>query len=95
MSTKHKKILTTQIVVNRPCRLMGFLIGTDGTNDPTITVYDGTTNSGDEIVPTNTYDASILGLNGFMLDGMGIGAYDGLYCEITCSGVVEVVIYYV
>ena len=94
MSIAHKKVSTTQVVLSRSCRLMGFLVGTDGTNDPTITMYDGTATSGNEVVPTNTYDASLLGLNGFMMDGSGIICDHGVYCEITCVGAVEVVVYY-
>jgi len=94
MSITHKKVSTTQIVTDRSCRLMGFLVGTDGTNDPTITMYDGIATSGNEVVPTNTYDASFLGLNGFMIGDVGIKCDHGLYCEITCAGAVEVVVYY-
>lgn len=50
-----------------PCFFMGFLLGLDGSNDPTVTIYDNTTNSGNEIIPSNTYDASALGLNGAVL----------------------------
>ena len=73
--------------------LMGMQLGTDSANDPTVTVYDGTDNTGNEIVPTATYDASALGLNGLVIP-YDKKAYDGIYVEITCSGTVEVTIDY-
>lgn len=45
-----KKITATGVVVNAPCRLTGVLLSHDGSNDPTITIYDDTTNTaGNEI----------------------------------------------
>jgi len=86
-------VTTSQIITTSPAVLLGMQLGTDGSNDPIVTVYNGTDNTGGEIVPTATYDASALGLNGF------IGAYDkkaysGIYVEITCAGAVEVTIDY-
>lgn len=46
------------------CVLLDILIGMDATNDPSVSVFDGTDSSGAEKLPTNTYDASKLGLNG-------------------------------
>lgn len=71
------------------CLLGGLLLGTDGVNDPTITVYDGLDNTGREIVPTTTYDASALGLNGYT--GTIELCRTGVYIEISCAGTVEVV----
>ena len=94
MTTGHKKLTSSGIVANRPCVLNGFLIGVDGTNDPTITLYDDNDNAdGNEVVPTNTYDSSLLGLNGAMFIE-GVRCNRGLYCEITCSGTVEITVYY-
>jgi len=84
------KMTSSGIVTAKSAELWGVLIGCDGVNDPTITIYNGTDNSGNEIVPTNTYDASILGINGAILP-FGLYAPDGLYVEITCAGAVEVV----
>lgn len=71
------------------CLLSHIFIGTDGINDPTITIYDGTNNSGTEKVPTATYDSSILGINGFTLN-FPLEFKTGIYIEIACSGAVEV-----
>lgn len=80
-----------QLAYTGRCMFQGFLLGTDGTNDPTITIYDNTTNSGRELVPTTTYDASALGLNGAMIP-CELEANKGVYAEITCAGACEVVV---
>ena len=71
------------------CRLNGFLIGTDGVNDPTIAFYDGSDATGIKRVPSNTYDASALGLNGFVSLGYktGIEFDSGMYIDISGSNV--------
>lgn len=76
-----------------PCIFQGFVIGTDGTNDPSITIYNNIAGSGQEVVPTATYDASALGLNG--ATGFHQWCDTGLYVSITCSGSVEVAIQYI
>lgn len=87
--TQSKKITASGLIFTGECVFRGLLIGTDGTNDPTITVYDNTADSGEEILPTNTYDASALGLNGVV--SLDIHCKNGLYVAITCNGTVEVV----
>lgn len=72
-----------------PCFFYGFLLGLDGTNDPSITFYDNTSASGEEIVPTNTYDASILGLNGAMFPAPKY-CQNGVYVYVTQAGTTEI-----
>ncbi len=91
LSKTPTKITASAIVHTGPCVFRGLLLGCDGTNDPVITVYNGLDNSGGEIVPTCTYDASALGLNGVTGIEPGIYCDTGLYIEITCAGTVEVV----
>jgi len=86
-----KKLSTSGIATSKCALLLGIQIGMDGTNDATITVYNGTDNSGDEIIPTNTYDAATLGIQG-LVSSYGKLATDGIYVEITCAGTVEVVV---
>jgi hypothetical protein len=91
-----KKVTETGQVVSGPVRFHGFVLGTDGANDPTVTLEDsdGTKNSG-EIVPTATYDATALGLNG--MTGLPLGGIlcnHGVYITITCAGTVEVTVFY-
>jgi len=94
LSKTPTKISASAIVNTGKCVFRGFLLGTDGVNDPVITVYNGLDNSGGEIVPTCTYDASALGLNGVTGIDPGIYCDVGLYIEITCAGAVEVVPHY-
>jgi hypothetical protein len=61
----------------------------DGVNDPTLTFYNNIVASGEEIIPTSTFDASLLGLNGVM--GMHMYCENGIYLEVACAGSVEVV----
>ena len=79
------KKTATGIVVAEPCVFGGFLLGTEGVNDPTITIYDNASAaSGEELVPTNEYDASLLGLNGAV--GFRVHAKNGIYIEIDAGG---------
>lgn len=83
----------TQVALARPCVFWGFMVGTAAA-DPTITVYDNASAaSGMEIVPTTTYDASALGLNGAML-GAGVWCDYGITVDVTCAGAWEVTVYY-
>uniref|UniRef100_A0A6M3KH57 Uncharacterized protein n=1 Tax=viral metagenome TaxID=1070528 RepID=A0A6M3KH57_9ZZZZ len=70
-------------------------MGVDGTNDPTVSLYDSTTATGTELAPTTTYDSSALGLNGFMIGHGYVECNNGLYVEITLgAGAVEIIVYY-
>jgi hypothetical protein len=81
------------IVIAEPCIFGGFFLGTDSANDPTITVYDNAAAaSGEELVPTTEYDASVLGLNGAI--GFSVLARNGVYIEITTAGTCEVTVLY-
>ena len=88
------KLSASSKVADGPAILCGMLIGTDGSNNPTITVYDSTDNSGTEVVPTAEYDASVIGLNGYA-PGYGKSCKNGIYVEITCAGTVEVSVDYI
>lgn len=73
------------------CTYHGFRLGMDGNNDVTLTIKDGTI----EIVPTNTYDASALGLNGEVLpDQAAITCDTGIVANITTAGTFELVVVY-
>jgi hypothetical protein len=84
------KLSSSGMAYTGECILTHMLIGTDGVNDPTITIYDGVDNTGIEKVPTTSYDASALGLNGFTLS-FPFEFKTGIYVEITCGGTVEVI----
>lgn len=89
LSEEPVKHTASGIICSGPCIFRGFLLGTDGANDPTVTIYNGQDNSGTEIVPTATYDASALGING--VTGKNQYCSGGLYVEISCAGAVEIV----
>ena len=94
LTLHHQRITASTLIFTGHGFLGSLLIGTDGTNDPVVTVYDALTNtSGTEVVPTTTYNASALGLNGLetsYLKECGIGCY----VEISNLGSGEVVIGY-
>jgi hypothetical protein len=96
----EKKLLTQSgKVTELSGHLYGVLIGTDGSNDPTVTFYDDAGPvQGSEIIPTVTYDASALGLNGVTLPTMlekGVPFTNGLFVEIViAAGNVEVMVFY-
>jgi hypothetical protein len=92
-SVDTSKKTASGIVYTGHSWLYDMLIGTDGVNNPTITVYDGIDNSGVEKIPTNAYDASALGINGVVYNAKRKCA-KGIYVEITCVGTVEVVVGY-
>jgi len=88
-----KKISSSGIVYNGPAVLRGFLIGTDGVNDVTLlSIYNGTDNTGNEVIPTHGINADALGLNGAM--DIHADCPDGIYAEYTTSGTAELVVYY-
>lgn len=75
--------------------LFSILIGTDTVNDPVIAVYDDTNSdtAGNRIIPSNTYDASALGINGVVLK-FAKQFSNGLYVNISNIGSGEVVVGY-
>ena len=90
-SVDTQKFSASGAAANGPAWLYDMILGTDGVNDPTITVYDGIDNAGVEKIPTTQYDASALGLNGVIFHAKR-KCQTGIYVEITCGGTVEVVV---
>lgn len=88
-----KQLTASGIIVSAPAYLTGMLLGeTDGLNDCKIELFNGVNDEGAVVVPATTFDASALGLNGFMK--LHIPCVDGIYCKITCAGATEVFVYY-
>lgn len=76
------------------CVLFDVLIGTDTANDPAVSIFDGTSSAGEEKLPTNTYDASKLGLNGVVWQ-FARKMSTGIYVLIAlAAGDVEVIVGY-
>ena len=90
---RHKKLSASGIIYSGPCVLGGILIGTDAANDPTITVFDAVAAAGNEVIPTNQYDASVLGLNGATIP-IAVKCVNGIYVQITTGGSCEVTVFY-
>jgi len=90
-----KKLTESGSVTTGVGVLFSLLIGTDGVNDPVIAVYDDTdaTTAANRIIPSITYDASALGLNGVVLQ-FAKKFTTGLYVNITNIGSGEVSVDY-
>lgn len=75
--------------------LFSMLLGSDTINDPVVSVHDAL--NGDtatnEIIPSNTYDASALGINGLALH-FAKHFSTGLYLKIANIGSGSVVVDY-
>ena len=92
---QYKYLVASGQVYTGKCLCHGFMLGMDGTNDQAVTLYNGTSTSDHEIMPTNTYDAAALGLNGVVLpDSAAIECSKGLYAVLSGSGTVEIVVLY-
>ena len=90
------KLTATGQAVTGRYRFHGFVLGTDGVNDPTITIEDSDgTGNGGEIIPTATYDATALGISGLMgMPPEGLFCNYGILVTIVCAGTVEVTVFY-
>jgi len=88
------RITASTVIHTGPCFLMKIVIGTDGTNDPVVAAYNEADNSATaakEILPSITYDASALGINGVVYQ---YAEYldTGLYIAIANLGTGSVVV---
>jgi hypothetical protein len=94
MATAVPTIITSVsgLIYTGPCVFLGYLVGTDGANDPTVTIYNNTSAAGNEVVPTCAYDASQLGVSG--ATGLKVLCEKGIYVEIACAGATEVVVFW-
>ena len=79
IATSHKNVILDSV-----------LVGTDDVNDPVVTGFDGTDNTGGECVPTATQPADKKGW--FGLIKYNCLCRDGIYIEISGSGTVEVMV---
>ena len=87
------RIVANTLIYTGKGFLFSLLIGTDGVNDPVVSVYDYTdaTLPATRIVPSNTYDASVLGLNGVVFK-YAKEFNTGLYVKIADIGTGEVIV---
>ena len=82
----------SSVLINQKCTVRHLLVQCDGTNDPTITIRDNSSASGDPIIPAVAYDASMLGLNG--VRDLRIPIDTSLHVVITCAGAAKLFVYY-
>ena len=88
-----KKMTASGQVAEGPHNLLGYLLGTDGVNDPKFSVHDGEDETGEEKIPSITYDASQLGANGAMFT-FYIPCMDGIYFYRESGANDETIFYY-
>jgi hypothetical protein len=83
-----------QLIYTGRCKYGGMTIYDDGTNKPTITIYDGITAAGRELSPAYEYPVAV-GINGYLVPAdEGEEANIGIYVDITCAGAVKVKVWY-
>ena len=87
-------ITASTVIHTVPCFLMKIVIGSDGTNNPTLAAYNEANSSATaskQIMPSQTYDAVSLGINGIVYQ---FAEYcdTGLYVSIAGAGSVVVVV---
>jgi len=88
-----KRLTASGLIYTGKGFLFSMLIGTDAVNDPVVSVYDYTdaTLAATRILPSNTYDASVLGLNGVVFQ-YAKEFNTGLYVKIADLGAGEVIV---
>jgi len=89
------RITASTLIYTGKGYLMTLLIGSDGTNNPVVAVYDDTDGdtAANQIVPSQTYDAISLGLNGIILQ-FAKKFSTGLYVSISNIGSGSVIVDY-
>jgi len=88
-----EKMTSSGQVVAGAHNLLGFLLGTDGVNDPRFSIHDGTDETGTEKIPSTTYDASQLGANGAMFT-FYLPCMNGIYFYKESGSNDECIIYF-
>jgi len=87
---KHETATATVTTVSS--YFYGVLVTPDGTNDVTITVYNGTSTSGDKITPAMTFAGD--GGTQYLPLQNPIACPHGVHVVATTTGTVEYVVYY-
>lgn len=92
MAATPVKLTASGIITTHDCEITSITVGTDGVNDPAITVYSGQSAHSDNIIiPTVTLDASVLGWNGIVLNTPK-NSTGGAYIAISSLGTGVVVV---
>jgi len=88
------RITESTLIHSGPNFLMDIIIGSDGTNNPTVACYneaDDSKTATARVIPSQTYDAIALGLNGIVLQFARFNN-TGLYVEVSNLGSGEIVV---
>ena len=93
--TTTSRITESSLIYTGTGFLFSILVGADNVNDPVVAVYDDTdgNTAANRIIPSVTYDASVLGLNGVVLE-FPKKFTTGLYVVVTNIGSGEVIVDY-
>jgi len=78
------KKTASALVHTGPCLWTALIIRTDGTNDATVTVYDGTSDSGDEVAEFKVKGDELSG--GVVWGKLSIEMEDGIYMTLAGTG---------
>lgn len=92
--TNPTRIAVSTLIHDEPCFLAKIVIGSDGTNNPVVAAYnedDDSETAAKEILPSQTYDAVSLGLNGIVYQFME-KCDTGLYISISNIGSGSIVV---
>jgi hypothetical protein len=81
-----------QVSVSR-ANLLGVLLGTDGINNVRFSCHNGVANTDQKVVPSSTYDATALGLNGVMFTFL-VHCPAGIYFSEESGSNYECIVYY-
>lgn len=94
VATVHRLTASALVYTGR-CYLASLIVGVDGVNDPVVGVYNDTDGStaGNRVIPSVTYDATILGISGVVLQFMK-DCTTGLYVSVANIGSGEVIVDY-
>jgi hypothetical protein len=88
-----KEMTTSGPVEANRANLLGVLLGTDGINNVRFSCHNGTSSSDQKVVPSATYDAAALGLNGVMFTFL-VHCPNGIYFNEESGTNYECIVYY-
>lgn len=80
-------------VYAKRCNLLGFLLGMDGINDTRFALHHGTGSGDEKCVPSATYDAAALGINGAEKPYL-VYCPSGLYFNAEAGANFECIVYF-
>ena len=92
---ESSRITASTLIFTGDCVLISLLVGVDGVNDPVVGIFNALDGADPtkRVVPSVTYDASALGLNGYMAAFVK-RCRTGLFISIANIGSGEVIVDY-